>query len=143
MNNKEKGFVVPIIIGILILITIGGVIYINTILNSKPASEEIEVEYVSPEDLIKKYYTGVIDFLNQKREDNISVDKNFVTENFIISQNKHREEIEEYCSENEFCMPVNPFICAQDFPSNSTEITFNKISRSTKSDRYPKETLLT
>lgn len=121
--NTQKGFA-PILLILLGLIVIGGGVYFYTQNNQKKISEQEVVKentIEAPENVLKDYYTNIINHLNQKTEKDISLGSGLVTNKVVNSFNELKTEYPDG-------IPFNPFICAQDFPDDSSKLVFKQIS---------------
>src|SRR3989344_6115102 len=127
--NTQKLFLTILIIIIGILAVGGGYYYINSKSNLNIEKKVVQENNIqNPEDILRDYYTNIIDHFNQKNEKDVSLESKFVTNGFIEKQKKDKNEIDEYCTQNNICMPINPFICAQDFPDDASNLDFKQIS---------------
>lgn len=132
MKNKQRGFIVLLVLTIIAVLIIGGGVYIyenkkiETPTDKEMASTPKVQQNNNPDVIVRAYYQNIIDRLNSKVTTDLSLDLNYVTKNVINNFEALKKDYPQG-------IPYNPYICAQDYPDNTAGLQVKTITSTSSS----------
>lgn len=139
MKNTQRGFIGIIAIVLVALAVIGGGAYFystqkeanvemsdaqvdtSVAISSSTISNTVQTSVQSPDVMVKEYYQNIISRLNGGSQSDLSLNSNYVTAKVV-------NNFEALKKANPDGILYNPFICAQDYPENTSEMRVETVT---------------